>query len=316
MNKNLSVNMKDLLKLIGVLLILISFAAILSKGVFLRPINLFNITIQNLILMIAALGQLLIIISGGIDLSVGSIVGFSGVLFVLLQDMTEPLTYIIALMVVIIIGGISGVLVTCVKLPSFVVTMAMSYIVFSLAKIIGGGASVYTGISGGEISATVLSLYKSHFLGLPYALIIAVLCIIGVSLYFRTSMGHFIYTIGGNEKTALLSGVPVVRVRISAYILAAILASIAGIMFVGRVGLGDPQAGDLLTLDSIAAVTVGGASLSGGVGTVAGTVMGVLILGVLNNILNMLNVSPSIQPAVKGIIILLAVYLNSRKNRS
>jgi len=316
MNKNLSTHTKDFLQLLGVLLVLMSFAAILSKGVFLSPINLFNITIQNIILMIAALGQLLIIISGGIDLSVGSIVGFSSVFFVLLQDMASPVAYIILLVAIIIIGCINGALVTCIKLPAFVVTMAMGYIVFSIAKIIGGGASVYVGKNGGEISATVMSLYKSQFLGIPYALLIAVLCIIGVSLYIRTSMGHFIYTIGGNQKTAFLSGVPVVRVKIAVYIFAAILASIAGIMFVGRVGLGDPQAGDLLTLDSIAAVTVGGASLSGGVGTVAGTVMGVLILGVLNNILNLLNVPPSIQPAIKGSIILLAVFLNSRKNRS
>jgi ribose/xylose/arabinose/galactoside ABC-type transport system permease subunit len=137
--------------------------------------------------------------------------------------------------------------------------------------------------------------------------------IILVSRFLRTSYGHFAYAIGGNEKTAYFSGIPVERVKVTVYILAALLAGLAAVIFVGRVGMGDPRAGQWLPLDSIAAVTIGGASLSGGVGSVAGTVIGVLILGTLTNIMNLMGVPPTIQPAVKGIVIILAVYLNSRK---
>ncbi len=306
-------NIKDIIQLLMVLLIMIIFAAILSKGVFIQPLNLYNILTQNCILLVVSLGQLLIIITKGIDLSVGMIVGFTSVLIVLTQDFGPGLPIVFALGAVIIIGIASGSLVHYAKLPAFVVTLAMSQIVYSIGKVIGGGAAVYSGFQGSPISSGLLSLYTDSVFGIQYPLLITLGCIIAISLYLRTSIGHFTYTVGGNQKTAYLSGVPIARVKITAYVLAGMLACIGGILFVARVGLGDPQAGDSLTMDSIAAVTVGGASLSGGVGTVIGTIIGVLILGVLNNILNLLNVPPAIQPAIKGGLILLAVYLNSRK---
>jgi ribose transport system permease protein len=310
---NISSNMKDIVQLLMVLLIMVVFASILSKGVFIQPLNLYNILTQNSILLVVSLGQLLIIITKGIDLSVGMIVGFTSVLIVLSQDYGSVLAIIFALCAVVIIGIASGSLVHFAKLPAFVVTLAMSQIVYSIAKVIGGGAAVYSGFQGSPIASGLLSLYTNSFLGIQYPLIITIICIIVISRYLKTSIGHFTYTIGGNQKTAYLSGVPIARVKITAYVLAGLLACIGGLLFVARVGLGDPQAGDALTMDSIAAVTVGGASLSGGAGTVTGTVIGVLILGVLNNILNLLNVPPAIQPAIKGGLILLAVYLNSRK---
>lgn len=309
----ISSNTKDILQLLMVLFIMVVFASILSKGVFIQPLNLYNILTQNCILLVVSLGQLLIIITKGIDLSVGMIVGFTSVLIVLTQDFGTVIAMIFTLCAVVIIGVASGSLVHYAKLPAFVVTLAMSQIVYSVGKVIGGGAAVYVGFQGSPISSGLLSLYTDSIFGIQYPLIITMACIIAISLYLRTSIGHFTYTIGGNQKTAYLSGVPIARVKITAYVLAGLLACIGGMLFVARVGLGDPQAGDSLTMDSIAAVTVGGASLSGGVGTVTGTVIGVLILGVLNNILNLLNVPPAIQPAIKGGIILIAVYLNSRK---
>ena len=309
----ISSNAKDIIQLLMVLFTMVVFASILSKGVFIQPLNLYNILTQNCILLVVSLGQLLIIITKGIDLSVGMIVGFASVLIVLTQDFGTVMAVIIALCAVVIIGVASGSLVHYAKLPAFVVTLAMSQIVYSVGKVIGGGAAVYVGFQGSPISSGLLTLYTDSIFGIQYPLIITFACIIAISLYLRTSIGHFTYTIGGNQKTAYLSGVPIARVKITAYVLAGLLACIGGMLFVARVGLGDPQAGDSLTMDSIAAVTVGGASLSGGVGTVTGTIIGVLILGVLNNILNLLNVPPAIQPAIKGGIILLAVYLNSRK---
>ena len=129
----------------------------------------------------------------------------------------------------------------------------------------------------------------------------------------RTRIGHFTYAVGGNEKAAIISGIPVNKVKIIIFMVASTLAGIGGVIFVLRVGLGNPQTGGNIPLDSIAAVSIGGASLAGGIGTVPGTIIGVFTLSTLSNILNILNVSPSLQYTFKGIVILMAVYLNSFK---
>jgi len=192
----------------------------------------------------------------------------------------------------------------------------MMQIVYSLSKVISGGKPVYSSLSGKEIDPRLLALFQTKIFGISYPIIICIIAIVIVSLYMRTSYGRNIYAIGGNEMTAHLSGLPVKFVKVSVYIIAAILATAGSALFVARVGMGDPNTGDLLPLDSIAAVTIGGASMTGGVGTVAGTILGVLILSVLSNIMSLLNIPPTIQPAVKGVIILLAVYMNSRKKRA
>lgn len=313
--KNILTQSKDTLQLVAVLIILSTFAAFLSKGVFIQPVNLTNILVQNSILMTVALGQFLIILSKGIDLNAGNIVGFTSVAIVLTQGYGTGVSIGITLIAALAIGILTGCLVHFVKLPAFVVTLAMSQIVYSITKVIGGGAAVYNGADGTPISPGILVIYSLKFFGIPLPVLMSAIAVAMVALHLKTTTGHFIYAIGGNEKTAAISGLPIARVKISVYLLSAALGCLAGLMFVARVGLGDPQAGDNLTLDSIAAVTVGGASLSGGVGKISGAVIGVLILGVLNNILNLLNVPPTIQPAIKGAIILLAVYLNSMKGR-
>lgn len=313
--KNILTQSKDTLQLIVVLVTLSIFAAFLSKGVFIQPVNLTNILVQNSILMIVALGQFLIILSKGIDLNAGNIVGFSSVIIVLTQGYGTGMSIGVTLAAALVIGGLTGCMVHFVKLPAFVVTLAMSQIVYSITKVIGGGAAVYAGIDGTPISPAILAIYSVKLIGIPLPVLLSAIAVIFVALYLKTTTGHFVYAVGGNEKTAAISGLPIARVKISVYLLSAALGCMAALMFVARVGLGDPQAGDNLTLDSIAAVTVGGASLSGGVGKISGAVIGVLILGVLNNILNLLNVPPTIQPAIKGGIILLAVYLNSVKGK-
>lgn len=308
---------KNFFKTSVIFIALMSFAAISSKGVFLQPRNLLNLLTQNTILSLVALGQFLVIITSGIDLSVGAIIGLSSVFAVLFQDLGLGVALVAAMGASVSLGFISGSIITFRRLPPFVVTLAMMLIAYSVAQIMTGGAAVYSGRGGADIAPELLHFYKKSFMGLPYPILVGILAFIGVSLFLRTSYGHFLYTVGGNERAAHLSGIPVSKVKILAYVLSALLAGIGGILLVARVGMGTPDSGSLILLDSIAAVTIGGASLSGGVGTVAGTLMGVLILSTLNNIMNLLNVSPAIQPAVKGIVILLAVYLNSRqKNRS
>jgi ribose transport system permease protein len=299
---------------------LIIVASIFSKGVFLQPNNLINLINQNAILIIVALGQLLVIATGGIDLSVGAVMAVSTILVVLFQDYSLPGAFVVAAFAALLFGALNGILVTFVRLPAFVVSLASMQIGYSISKILSnwggsGGGTVYSGLNGREIPASFVDFYRANLFGIPYPLIICFAFILLVALFLRTRTGAFIFPVGGNERAAFLSGAPVWLVKMSAYLISAFLASVGGILFVARVGLGDPQAGTWLSLDSIAAVSIGGASLSGGTGTVLGTFIGVVILSVLNNIMNLLGVPPTLQPAVKGIIILAAVYLNSLQKK-
>ncbi len=307
---------RDLAKTVLILLGLMVMATILSKGIFLDLNNIINLLNQNAILILVALAQFLIILTGGIDLSVGAITAISSVVIVLFQDLGLGTAIGLAVLISMLLGMVSGVLVTYRKLPSFVVTLAMMQIIYSLSKVLCGGAAVYNTLGGGEINEKLLGFFGGSFLGIPNPILVCIAVVILISLFMRTSYGHFIYAIGGNYNTAYFSGLPVRYVKVSVYILSALISSIAAILFVSRVGMGDPNTGQWLPLDSIAAVTIGGASFSGGVGTVAGTIVGLFILSVLNNIMSLLNVPPTIQPAIKGAVILIAVYLNSRKKQS
>jgi len=311
-----SLDTRNFLKILLIFITLFLFATIISGGVFLQPNNLLNLLFQNVILSVVALAQLLVILSGGIDLSVGSVLSLGTVVIILCQDFGLAVAFVIAIAVSAFLGAINGTLVTFRLLPSFVVTLAMMQIGYSVSQLIGGGAAVYSGIKGTVISESLLNFYKSFLFGIPYPILVWIIVPVAVSLFLKTSWGHFIFAVGGNEKAAALSGIPVKSVKTTVYILSAVLTSIAAALYVARVGEGSPQAGTWFPMDSIAAATIGGASLSGGIGSVAGTLVGVLILGIINNIMNLLNVSPSIQPAVKGVVILVAVYFNSQRKQN
>lgn len=308
------------LKTLAVLFGLVLLAALFSRGVFLQPGNLLNLINQNTALIIIALGQLLVIITGGIDLSVGAVLAVTSVLVVLFQDIGLGGSFLVALAAAAVFGLVNGALVTFIRLPAFVVTLATLQIGYSISKILSdwggsGGGTVYTGLGGAGIPVGFTEFYKTSVLGIPYPLLLCLLFLGLVAVFMRTRTGYFLHPVGGNERAASLSGVPVWLVKMSAYLIAALLAGVGGILFVARVGLGDPQAGTWVALDSIAAVSIGGASLSGGQGTVLGTLIGVVILSVLNNLMNLLGVPPTLQPAVKGLVILAAVYLNSARQR-
>jgi ribose transport system permease protein len=302
---------RGVLRILLILAGLVVFAGILSRGVFFGLDNIVNLGQQNAMLLVVALGQLLVILTGGIDLSVGAILAISSVIFVLFQDQGVVPALLIALAAAMVIGLINGSLVTFVRLPSFVVTLGMSQIAASLAMVLSKGGTVYTGLEGAAIAAPVADFYNGSVGGVPLHVVFALLVSVLGYLYLRTSYGHFAYAVGGNRRAAFLSGIPVALIGVMVYMLSGLLSGVGGVLFVSRVGLGDPQAAKWIVLDSIAAVSIGGASLSGGVGTVAGTLVGVIILGVLNNIMNLLGVPPTLQPAIKGLVILLAVFLNS-----
>ncbi len=304
---------RGVLRILIVLIGLVALAAILSDGVFLQMGNVVNLGQQNAMLLVVAMGQLLVILTGGIDLSVGATLAMSSVVFVVLQDYGLAPALAGSMATAALIGLANGSLVTLLRLPSFVVTLAMSQIVASLAMVVSEGGTVYTGFGGAEISSFTSDFYAGTVAGVPNLVIFALLIMGVIALYLRTSYGHFIYAVGGNRRAAFLSGIPVNVVGVAVYVLAALLAAVGGLLFVSRVGLGDPQAARWIVLDSIAAVSIGGASLSGGVGTTVGVLLGVIILGVLNNIMNLLGVPPNLQPAIKGLVILVAVLLNSSR---
>lgn len=313
-----SMDTRSILKILVILIAMMVFAAVFSKGVFLQPKNIVNLVLQNAGLIIITLGQLLVIVTMGIDLSVGAVMAVSSVLVVLFQDQGLIPSFAVAILGSLVFGLVNGSLVTFLRLPAFVVTMATMQIGYSVAKLLSDaagsrGGTVYTGLGGAEIPTSFVDFYKSTLFGIPGPLFVCLAFLIIIALYLRTSNGHFIFPVGGNERTAFLSGIPVWKVKMAVYAICSVLAGVAGILFASRVGLGDPQAGTWIALDSIAAASIGGASLSGGVGTVLGTLFGVVILGVLNNIMNLLGVPPTMQPAIKGLVILITVYFNTRR---
>ena len=309
--KNFSVDAVSFLRILLIFGVLVIIAQGLSKGVFLQSSNLVNLAKQNTILIVVAIGQLLIIITGGIDLSVGSVLALSSVLFVLFQDYGLGLAIFFTLLAASLVGFLNGVLVTFVRLPSFVVTLATSLIVSSIAMVTSGGGTISASLSGVKLSDSITRLYNSDLLGIPYPILFFLILLFAAGMFLRTSTGHFTYALGGNAKAAYISGIPVKWVNILVYVIASLLAGIAGILFVARVGEANPQTGANIPLDSIASVSIGGASLSGGIGTVPGTCIGVFALAVLSNIMNLMNVTPTLQYAIKGVVILVAVYLNS-----
>ena len=311
LRNNISFETEALLRNLFIFLVLIILAAVLSQGVFLQYGNLVNIIKQNTLLIIVSLGQFLIILTGGIDLSVGSILALSSVNFVLFYEHGVLYALLVAMLFSLCVGLINGLLVTYIKLPSFVVTLGTSLVVSSVAMVVSKGGTIKHSLSGTQIPETISNFFNQNWFGFPYPVMISLIAIIAIAFFMKSSLGHFIYAIGGNEKAAKISGIPVQRIKILTYILSAFFAGIAGILFVYRVGLGNPQTGAAIPLDSIASVSIGGTSLSGGVGTIPGTVIGVFSLSALSNILNLLNVPPTFQHTFKGIVILLAVYFNS-----
>jgi len=305
----------DLIQTTAILLILVGIASILSKGTFLQSTNLVNMVRQNAMLLFVVLAQLLVILTGGIDLSVGAVVAMSSILIVLFQGYGIPVAILIALIAAVLIGTLNGVLVTFLKLPSFVITLAVQQIVYSLAKVMTNGAKIEHSLNGKMLSMSLNQFYKMEIAGISIPIILCVSIIILISVYMKIKYGYYLYAVGGNFSAAHVSGLPVKLVNVLAYTISSVLCSIAGILFVCRVGTGDPDTGTLLNMDAIAACTIGGASLSGGKGSVSGAVLGLMVLCVLNNVMSLIHVSPNIQPLIKGVMILLTVFVNSTKKK-
>ena len=291
------------------LLLLVCLLAFFSPP-FLRPDNIVNILRQTSINGMIAVGMTFVIITGGIDLSVGSLLALSAVIATSFAHPGAHLLIVpvsLGLLVGFACGALNGILIAKRRLAPFIVTLAMMTAARGLALVYTGGRPVinltdaYNEIGGG------------NFAGIPFPVIIFMVVVgSGVFLLHYTRFGRYVFAVGGNELAAKVSGIKTDWILIEVYALTGALAGIAGVVLSARVMSGSPAMGEGYELDAIAAVVIGGTSLSGGVGSIAGTIVGALIIGVMNNGLDMLNVSSYWQQIVKGVIIVLAVLLDRK----
>ena len=279
---------------------------------FLTLSNLLNIVEQSSVISIIAVGMTFVIIAAGIDLSVGSILAFSGVIMASLLQMDLPLLVALSMGLVVgsLCGFLNGVLVSKGLLPPFIATLGMMSIARGAALLVTQGRP----ISG--FSYSFRQLASGEILQIPIPVII--MLVVYISAHFlltKTRFGRQVYAIGGSEEVSILSGVNVKKVKALVYALSGGLSGLAAIILTARLNSAQPIAGIMYELDAIAATVIGGTSLMGGEGTILGTLVGALIMGVLRNGLNLLNVSSFIQQIVIGSVIILAVLVDMTLKR-
>lgn len=276
---------------------------------FLTLVNITNVLTQISVNAIIAVGMTFVILTGGIDLSVGSTLAISGALAAsMIQSSGNVFTAIIAALVVgAAIGLANGFLVSKGKIQAFIVTLASMTIFRGVTYVYTNG----TPISGLAGSFSAIGNKKLGILPVPVMITIVTVLIAYYALT-QTRFGRYLYALGGNEDSARLSGINTDRIKTLVYVVSGMAAALSGVIVTSRIGSASPNAGSGFELDAIAAVVIGGTSLSGGEGSVMGTIIGALIIGVLNNGLNLMNVSPFYQSIVKGAVILIAVLLDKK----
>jgi ribose transport system permease protein len=293
------------------LLVLVAVAELVSHGAFLQPRNLINILAQNSVSGTLAVGQTLVILTGGIDLSLGSVTALSSIVLLLLQDSGALEARLGSLGVGLACGLMNGFLVTVGRVPAFIATLGMMQGALGLAFVVSGGYPIY------ENDHMALFNELDQIGAIPLIVVVWLALVVAAWVFLsRTRFGAYIYAVGGNERAARVSGVRTSRTKLLVYTTAGGCASIAGVILVNRLGYTQPTIGASFTLDSIAPVVVGGTSLFGGVGGVWRTVGGVLVMGTLNNLMVLLGVNVYIEQAVQGIVVLAVVYSFIHMRRS
>ena len=296
-----------------VLVIALSFAS----PFFLRPKNIINVFRQTSVNALLALGMTFVILTGGIDLSVGSVLAFGGIVSASLASdamggsIQHPLVAASAgLLGGLVLGAMNGLFVAKWRMPAFVVTLGM----LSMAR---GFTFIYSdGMPVPRIDEGFLVFGQGMFLGVPFPVIItAIVFAVSWIVLYKTRYGRYVYAVGGNEKSAKISGVNTRWIIFTVYVISGALSALGGIILTARTTAGLPQAGQAYELDAIAAVVIGGTSLSGGQGSLVGTLIGALLIGVINNGLDLLGVSSYFQQVIKGAIIIGAVLLDSFRKK-
>lgn len=296
--------------------VIIAFLIIFIAASFMSPRfldlnNQMNILMQVSIIGIISLGMTVVMLSGGIDLSVGSVLALVGVITVIALNATGSI--VIAILTAFIVGSfvglLNGLMVAKGRIASFIATLGMMAAARSIALYIADGGSI-----SGEISGFT-AIANSDLWIIDYPIIIFLLMTVFVyMLMHKTRFGRYVYALGSNEKAALLSAIHVDRVKLGVYSLAGLLVSVSAIIETSRLNsISSSSSGMAYELDAIAAVIIGGTRMTGGRGKIIGTFFGVLILGILNNMMNLMNVSPHLQGFVKGLIIIIAVLFQKRE---
>jgi ribose/xylose/arabinose/galactoside ABC-type transport system permease subunit len=298
----------------GLVLALILICAVLALATpqFLTLRNLINVVRQISLNGILAIGVTYVLLTGGVDLSLGSMVALTGVVaacFAHPGPVPVMVPVLIGVLTGMVCGTVNGLVITWGRVAPFIVTLGMMTVARGLALVISRGKPVSDlshpfRVIGGDV------------LGFPIPiLLLALVALISWLFLTRTRVGRYVYAVGGNEQAALASGIHVGAVKTFAYTVCGGLAGLAGVVLASRLTTGQPNAGVAYELDAIAAVVIGGTSLSGGVGGVGGTLLGALLMGVINNGLDLLNVSSYYQQIVKGLIIVGAVWLDKTQEK-
>lgn len=316
-NKNKQLDLKSLLikykSLVG-LLLLIVVVSILSPS-FLSTRNILNILRQTSVNAIIAAGMTFVILTGGIDLSVGSVLALSGAFAasLLASGQSIIVAVIAAIVVGAVVGFLNGFVIAKGKLQPFIATLATMTILRGVTLVFTDGKPITLGSNA--LAMAFGKIGGGTILGVPSPVIITIL--VFITCYYilnYTKMGRYTYALGGNEEATKLSGLNTDRIKIWVYTISGILSAVAGIIITSRLYSAQPTAGTGYELDAIAAVVLGGTKLTGGKGKISGTIIGALIIGVLSNALNILDVSSYYQMMVKGIVILIAVLLDRKSN--
>ena len=290
---------------IVVLVAVVALSAADAQG-FWAPANIANVLTATVVLGLAALGQHLVVLSGGIDLAVGSTATLSALLTAILLD-GYPIRTVPVVLGMLLLGGVigvfHGVLVARVGLPPFIVTLATLYL-------IQGAAFVISTTPTGQVTSALSSIALERVGPVPYSFAVLVVALLAVAFVLgRTAFGRQLYAVGGDPAAARSNGVPVARVLVTAYVLAGVLAALAGILLAARATIGSPTAGQGLELSAITVVVLGGTSLLGGRGSLVGTMGGVLLLSLVSSSVTLLQLPATLTELIRGVVILAAAAL-------
>lgn len=305
----------DWLRRLGPLLALLVLVIVVTSlnPNFVKPANILNLLRQVSVNALIAFGMTFVIITGGIDLSVGSILALASALAagMMAMGLSPILVIIISILIGALLGALNGLIITKGQVVPFIATLSTMAIYRGLTLVYTNGNPI-TGFDGGY---AFKFLGRGYLLGIPMPVVITALVFLVLYLLLhKMTFGRKAFAIGGNEKASFISGINITKVKLAIYAISGAAASIAGLILTSRLNSAQPTAGVAFELDAIAAVVIGGTSMSGGKGRLFGTLVGALIIGTLNNGLNLLGVSSFYQQIVQGIVILIAVLLDRKEN--
>ena len=295
-----------------VALVILIVAAAIASPYFFDVRNIMNLLRGAAPMGIVAIGMTLVILSRGIDLSVGSILGVAAMVTGVVAPYNPALAILAALVAGTVLGIVNGILITKTQLQPFIATLAMLIFARGLVYIVTDGANIVVR----EPPEWFLFIGSGYVGPVPVPVIIAA-ATWAVMAYVLGSLrfGRHVYAVGANEEAARLYGIPVDMVKIKIYAISGLLSAVAGIILVSRLTVAEPNAGQLIELDAISAALIGGTTFDGGIGGVHGTILGILILAILGNILNLLGISPFVQMLLQGVIIVVAVIMSDIRSR-